>query len=76
MEFYVQLQLIDAQYAKEPLLQKAKVDSLMHAFNVNDSLVNSALTWYGQKSERWRIFFADVQNRLNEIKGDYLRQKR
>ncbi|MCL4511452.1 MAG: DUF4296 domain-containing protein [Bacteroidetes bacterium] len=76
VEFYVQLHLIDAQYSKEPMLEKAKVDSLMRAFNIDDSLVNSALSWYGKEPERWKIFFADVQKRLEQIRKEYLKPKR
>jgi hypothetical protein len=76
VELYVQLQLLDAQYGHQPALQKVKVDSLLRAFKVNDSLVGSALSWYGQEPERWRKFFAHVQERVNEIKGLYLNQKR
>jgi len=75
VEIYVQLQLTDAQYSAQPSVQKAKVDSLLKAFNVNDSLVNSTLSWYSRKPERWQKFFGDVQNRMSGIKAAYLREK-
>lgn len=76
VEVYVQLQLLDAQYASQPLIQKAKADSVMKAFNLNDSRVDSMLSWYSRKPERWHEFFGRVQGRMNEIKGAYLLRKR
>ncbi len=76
VELYVQLQLLDAQYGGQPAVQKAKVDSLLRSFKVNDSLVSSALSWYGQDPERWQKFFTDVQERVAEVRGLYLKQKR
>jgi hypothetical protein len=75
VEVYVQLQLFEAQYASQPLVQKAKADSVLKAFNMNDSLVNSMLLWYSRKPERWDEFFGQVQKRMNEIKTAYVRQK-
>jgi Domain of unknown function (DUF4296) len=74
-ELYVQLQLFNVQYATRPSIQKAKTDSLLKAFKVNDSLVSSTLSWYSRKPERWHKFFSDVQNRLNKIKPADLRKK-
>ena len=73
--FYVQLQLTDVQYGNQPAVKKVKVDSLMHAFNLNDSLVNSALAWYGEKPERWEKFVADVQARVDEMRKHYVKPK-
>jgi hypothetical protein len=76
VEIYVQLQLLDAQYAAQPSLQKTKADSVMKAFNVNDSLLNSMLSWYSRKPERWHEFFAQVQDKMNETKAAYLKERR
>ncbi|MCL4539582.1 MAG: hypothetical protein M1378_08315 [Bacteroidetes bacterium] len=73
--FYVQLQLTDVQYGNQPAVKKVKVDSLMYAFNLNDSLVNSALAWYGEKPERWEKFVADVQARVDEMRKHYVKPK-
>lgn len=75
VEIYVQLQLLDAQYANLPSMQKVKVDSLLKAFKVNDSLILSTLSWYSRRPERWHEFFADVQNKMDRIKTAYLREK-
>lgn len=75
VDFYVQLQMIDAQYGKQPILQKEKVDSLMRAHDLNDSLVNSALSWYGEKPERWEKFAAQVQARVDEMRKHYIKPK-
>ncbi|MCL5268090.1 MAG: hypothetical protein M1469_08300 [Bacteroidetes bacterium] len=75
MEFYVQLQMIDVQYGKQPALQKEKVDSLMHAYDLNDSLVKSTLSWYGEKPERWEKFVAQVQERVDEMRKHYVKPK-
>lgn len=76
VEIYVQLQLMDAQYATQPGMQKAKVDSLLKVFNVNDSLIMSTLSWYSRKPERWHAFFMEVQSKMKSIKGPYLRENR
>jgi len=74
VDLYVQLHLLDAQYGSQPAVQKLKADSLMHAFNVNDSLVKAALTWYGQDPERWQGFFSDVQERMKAVRKIYLKK--
>jgi len=76
VEIYVRLQLLDAQYAAQPLMQKAKADSVMKAFDVNDSLLNSMISWYGRKPERWREFFALVQDEMKRTKTAYPKEKR
>ena len=73
-EIYVQLQLFDAQYAAQPSVQKAKVDSLLKAFKVDKNLIDSTLSWYSRNPERWNKFFADVQTRMNKIRTAYLRK--
>ena len=75
IEIYVQLQMIDAQCGDQPAVQKMKVDSLLKAFKVSDSVVLSALSWYRRKPERWHVFFAEVQNKMNSVKAAYLRGK-
>jgi hypothetical protein len=74
-ELYVRLKILDAQYAIQPSIQKVKADSVLHAFNLNDSLVGAELLWYNKKPERWQRFFEETQRRLNEIKGDFLKSK-
>ncbi len=76
VEVYIQLQLLDARWASQPLIQKAEADSVLKAFNLNDSLVDSMLSWYNRKPERWSEFFGRVQSRMKEIKTAYLPQKR
>lgn len=76
VDFYVQLQLANARYGKQPVLHKEKIDSLMHAYSLNDSLVNSIISWYGEKPDRWKMFIAQVQQRVDELKKQYVRPKR
>jgi hypothetical protein len=75
VEIYVQLQLLNAQYANLPSMQKVKVDSLLKAFKVNDSLISTTLSWYSRRPERWHEFFSDVQNKMDRVKAAYLREK-
>jgi len=71
-DLYVRLQLLDVQYSVRPAVQKAKVDSLLHEFNVNDSLINTELSWYGKNSEKWQSFFAAAQEKLSQ--RDFLKK--
>lgn len=73
VDFYVQLQLVDVQYGKQPAVQKEKVDSLMHAYSLNDSLVNSMISWYGKKPERWEKFVSQVERRVAEMRKQYIK---
>ncbi len=76
VEFYIQLQMLDAQYGKDSAVQKQKVDSLMNAFEIKKTLFDSTIAWYGKKPERWDNFFAQVKQRLAEMKPDYVRTPR
>ncbi len=74
-DLYVHLQLLDAQFVAQPAMEKVKVDSLLHALSVNDSLINEELSWYGKNPEKWQNFFSDVQSKLKEINSAYFRPK-
>jgi Domain of unknown function (DUF4296) len=76
VDFYIQLQLLDAQYAKDSAIQKAKADSLMGAFKINKTLFDSTMSWYDRRPDRWESFFGEVNKRLAEMKPDYVRMKR
>ena len=76
VDFYIQLQLLDAQYAKDSALQKTKADSVMRAFKINKSLFDSTIAWYNKRPDQWESFFEEVNQRLAEMKPDYVRMKR
>ncbi|HEY9166848.1 MAG TPA: DUF4296 domain-containing protein [Candidatus Kryptonia bacterium] len=69
VELYVRLQLIDARYGKDPLIQKAMADSLLKAFNVDQKLIDSTIAWYGRDPERLRSFFDDAQKKMEELRS-------
>ncbi len=75
VDFYVQLQMVDVQYGRQPQLHKEKVDSLMRVYELNDSLVNRALSWYAEKPDRWEKFVAQVQQRVSELRKIYIKPK-
>ncbi len=76
VDFYIRLQLIDAQYGTDAALQKQKADSLMMAFKIDRDLFDSTMSWYGKKPERWEKFFAEVRDRLAKMRPDYVRTQR
>ncbi len=75
-DFYIHLQLIDAEYGTDSVRQVQKVDSLMKAFRIDKKLLDSTMAWYGRKPERWKRFFADVKHKLAQMKPDYVTSKR
>lgn len=76
VDFYIRLQMIDAQYGKDAALQRQKADSLMAAFKIDKAGFDSTMSWYSSRPERWEEFFAEVKQRLAEIKPDYVRSQR
>ncbi len=72
-DIYVALQLLDAQFAAHPTVEKAKVDSLLRTFKANDSLIDAELSWYSKNPEHWQTFFANVQEKLKGERGAYVK---
>jgi len=75
-DYYVQLQLIDSHYSAQPVVQKAKADSLTRSFHLNDSLVSSQISWYGKDPARWDDFFGKVSSRLDTFRKRYAKPGR
>ena len=67
--------MLDARYGADVALQKEKADSLMNSYHIDKALLDSTLSWYNRRPERWQKFFSRVEKRLAEIKPDYVRQK-
>ena len=76
VEVYVQLQLLNVQYASQPASHKTKLDSLFKTFGVTDSLISSTMAWYSKDPERWQAFYTEVQKRMSGIKPAYVKEKR
>ena len=76
VDFYIQLQLVNARTGNNVAEQKAEADSLMHAFGLDRKLVDSTMSWYGKRPDRWQEFFAEVKKRLSEMKPEYVKPKR
>lgn len=76
VEFYINLQLLDSRYGNDAAIQKVKADSLMKAFAIDKKLLDSTLSWYGKRPDRWQEFFDEVNHRLDEIKPKEVRKKR
>jgi Domain of unknown function (DUF4296) len=75
VDFYIQLQFLDAQYGTDAALQKQKVDSLMKAFNIDKTVFDSTMSWYDKRPEKWEEFFFSVQKKLSEMKPDYIKSR-
>lgn len=75
VNFYIQLQLMDARYGNDIARQKAKADSLMSAFGLDKKLFDSTMAWYGKRPDRWEKFFAKVKQRLAEMKPQFVKPK-
>jgi hypothetical protein len=75
VDFYIHLQMLDARYGADVTLQKEKADSLMNACHIDKTLLDSTLSWYNKRPDRWQKFYSRVEKRLAEIKPDYVRRK-
>jgi hypothetical protein len=76
VDLYIQLQFLDAQYGQDSAVQKLKADSLLSAFGINRALFDSTIAWYSKNPERWDDFFAQVKQRLAEMKPAYVKTPR
>ncbi len=75
VDFYINLQLLDARYGNDAALQKTKADSLMKAFSISHEILDSTMAWYGKRPDRWQEFFTEVNRRLERMKPEYVRKK-
>ena len=75
VDFYIDLQLLDARYGADNAVQKEKADSLMKAYNIDKALFDSTMSWYSKRPDRWQEFFTKADNRLAKMKHHYVKRK-